>query len=123
MFYSIALITGIALNFIAIISNILICFMNDGNRWNGQMRTISAQCRNVSLIYIALAWFVGNGEIVKSGRDTYAQVAYWMQLFSIGWMIAFVITLFSKIWKRDENLSGKALISALLYFVIAYLIH
>ena len=38
MFYNIALRTGIVLNFIAIISNMLICFINDESRWNGQMR-------------------------------------------------------------------------------------
>lgn len=123
MFYNIALRTGIALNFIAIISNMLICFINDENRWNGQMKTISSKCRNIGLIYVALAWFVGNGEFVTAGRDTYAQVAYWMQIFSSGWIIVFVATLFSKLWKKGEDLSGKALVSALLYFVIAYLIH
>ena len=46
MFYNIALRTGIALNFIAIISNMLICFINDESRWNGQMKTISSKCRN-----------------------------------------------------------------------------
>lgn len=40
MFYNIALRTGIVLNFIAIISNMLICFINDESRWNGQMKTI-----------------------------------------------------------------------------------
>ena len=110
MFYNIALRTGIALNFIAIISNMLICFINDESRWNGQMKTISSKCRNIGLI-------------VTAGRDTYAQVAYWMQIFSSGWIIVFVATLFSKLWKKGEDLSGKALVSALLYFVIAYLIH
>ena len=95
MFYNIALRTGIALNFIAIISNMLICFINDESRWNGQMKTISSKCRNIGLIYVALAWFVGNGEFVTAGRDTYAQVAYWMQIFSSGWIIVFVATLFS----------------------------
>ena len=32
MFYNISLIVGIVLNFIAIISNILICFVNDENK-------------------------------------------------------------------------------------------
>lgn len=101
----------------------IICFINDESRWNGQMKTISSKCRNIGLIYVALAWFVGNGEFVTAGRDTYAQVAYWMQIFSSGWIIVFVATLFSKLWKKGEDLSGKALVSALLYFVIAYLIH
>lgn len=91
MFYNIALRTGIALNFIAIISNMLICFINDESRWNGQMKTISSKCRNIGLIYVALAWFVGNGEFVTAGRDTYAQVAYWMQIFSSGWIIGHVV--------------------------------
>ena len=53
MFYNIALRTGIVLNFIAIISNMLICFINDESRWNGQMKTISSKCRNIGLIYVA----------------------------------------------------------------------
>lgn len=65
MFYNIALRTGIALNFIAIISNMLICFINDESRWNGQMKTISSKCRNIGLIYVALAWFVGNEVYIK----------------------------------------------------------
>lgn len=123
MFYNISLIIGIVLNFIAIISNILICFVNDENKWNGQMKIISTQSRWIGLVYIILAWFVGNGEIVSAGRDTYVQVAHWMQIFSIGWIIVFGITLFSKLWNKNENLSGKALASSLLYFIVAYLIH
>ena len=29
----------------------------------------------------------------------------------------------SKLWNKNENLSSKALVSSLLYFVVAYLIH
>lgn len=123
MFYNISLIIGIVLNFVAIIFNILVCFVDDESKWNGQMKIISTQCRWISLVYVALAWFVGNGEIVSAHRDTYSLVAHWMQIFSIGWIIVFIVTLFSKLWNRNENLSGKALGSALLYFVIAYLIH
>lgn len=94
MFYNISLIIGIVLNFIAILSNILICFVNDENKWNGQMKIISTQSRWIGLVYIVLAWFVGNGEIVSAGRDTYAQVAHWMQIFSIGWIIVFVLPCF-----------------------------
>lgn len=123
MFYNIALVTGIALNCIAILTNILICFINDENKWNGQMKIILTQCRWIGLVYIALAWFVGNGEIVSAGRDTYAQVAHWMQLFSVGWIIVFIVALFSKLWNKNENMSGRALASALIYFIAAYLIH
>lgn len=56
MFYNISLIVGIVLNFIAIMSNILICFVNDENKWNGQMKIISTQCRWIGLVYIALAY-------------------------------------------------------------------
>lgn len=123
MFYYISLIIGIVLNFIAIITNVLICFINDENKWNGQMKIISIQCRWLGLVYIALAWFVGNGETVSDGRDTYTQVVYWMQIFSVGWIIVFTITLFSKLWNKNEKMSGKSLSSALLYFIVAYLIH
>ena len=68
MFYNISLIVGIALNFIAILTNVLICFINDENKWNGQMKIISTQCRWIGLVYIALAWFVGNGEIVAAAE-------------------------------------------------------
>lgn len=47
MFYNIALRTGIALNFIAIISNMLICFINDESRWNGQMCIFRKNCASV----------------------------------------------------------------------------
>ena len=123
MFYNISVIVGIILNFIAIGSNILICIVNDENKWSGQMKIISTQCRWIGLVYIALAWFVGNGEIVFDGRDTYAQIAHWMQIFCIGWIIVFVVTLLSKLWNKNENLSDKALAFSLLYFVVAYLIH
>lgn len=123
MFYNIALIIGIVLNFIALLSNLLICFVNDENKWNGQMKIISTQSRWIGLVYIALAWFVGNGEVVAGGQNIYAQIAHWMQIFSIGWIIVFMVTLFSKLWNKNENLSKKALTFALLYFVVAYLIH
>lgn len=28
----------------------------------------TSKCRNIGLIYVALAWFVGNGEFVTAGR-------------------------------------------------------
>lgn len=87
------------------------------------MKIILTQCRWIGLVYIALAWFVGNGEIISAGRDTYEQVVRWMQLFSVGWIIVFIVTLFSKLWNKNEKMSGKALASALIYFIVAYLIH
>ena len=83
MFYNISLIIGIVLNFIAILSNVFICYVNDENKWNGQMKSISFQCRWIGLVYIILAWFFGNGEIVTAGHDTYTQVVHWMQILSI----------------------------------------
>ncbi len=74
MFYNISLIIGIVLNFIAILSNVFICFVNDENKWNGQMRIIFFQCRWICLVYIILAWFFGNGEIVTAGHDTYTRL-------------------------------------------------
>lgn len=99
------------------------CFVNDENKWNGQMKIISFQCTWIGLVYIILAWFFGNGEIVTAGHDTYTHVVHWMQILSIGWIIVLVITLFSKLWNKNKNLSGKVLASAMLYFVMAYLIH
>ena len=123
MFYSIALKIGIIFNFIAIASTLTICFGSEESNWGRQVKEISGKSSMVGLIYIALAWFMGNGEIVAAGRDTYAQVAYWMQIFSIGWSVVFGVALFSKLWNKDKSLWEKALTPAVLYFVVAYLIH
>ena len=101
----------------------ILCFVNDENKWNGQMCVISTQCRWIGLIYITLAWFMGDGTIVASGRDTYMQIAHWMQIFSIGWIVVFVVTLFFRLFNQNDKMSNKALGSALIYFIVAYLIH
>lgn len=87
------------------------------------MCVISTQCRWIGLIYITLAWFMGDGTIVASGRDTYMQIAHWMQIFSIGWIVVFVVTLFFRLFNQNDKMSNKALGSALIYFIVAYLIH
>lgn len=123
MFFSISLKIGIVLNVIAILTNLGVCFISNEYKWYEQVEKISIQCRWIGLIYIILAWFMGDGVILSSGRDTYAQVAHWMSIFSVGWIIVFTVSMFSKIWSKGDKMTNKALGAALLYFVVAFLIH
>lgn len=123
MFFSIALKTGIVLSVIAILTNIGICFISNEYKWYEQMIKISIQCRWIGMLYVVLAWFMGDGSMLSSGRDTYAQVAHWMSLFSVGWIGVFTISLFSNLWSKGEKLTSKALWMALIYFIVAFLIH
>ena len=123
MFFSISLKIGIVLNIIAILFNLVVCFVSNEYKWYDQMHKISTQCRWIGLIYIVLAWFMGDGAVLASGRTTYAQVAHWMSIFSVGWIVVFTISLFSKLWSSGEKMTNKALWTALLYFIVAFLIH
>lgn len=123
MFFSISIKIGIILIIIAILSNIILCFVSSGYKWYDQIAKISTQCKWIGLLYIVLAWFMGDGSVLSSGRDTYAQVAHWMSIFSVGWIIVFTLSLFSKLWSNGEKMTSKALGMALLYFVVSFLIH
>lgn len=123
MFFGISLKIGIALNIIAILFNMCVCFVSNEYKWYDQMQKISIQCRWIGLVYIVLAWFMGDGTILASGRTTYAQVAHWMSIFSVGWIIVFTVSLISKLWCSGEKMTNKALWTALLYFIVAFLIH
>lgn len=123
MFFSISLKIGIVLNIIAIVSNLVVCFISNEYKWYHQIHKISTQCRWIGLFYIVLSWFMGDGTVLSSGRTTYAQVAHWMSIFSIGWIIVFTVSLFSNLWSNGEKMTNKALGTALLYFIVAFLIH
>lgn len=123
MYFSIALRIGIALTFISIITNLIFCFVSNEYKWAAQIASISNQCRWIGLVYIILAWFMGDGSMLSSGRDTFGQVAHWMSIFSVGWIIVFVVSLLSKLWADGDKMSGNALVTALLYFVVAFFIH
>ena len=62
MFYNISLIVGIVLNFIAIISNILICFVNDENK----LQKAAIEFEGTNGEYTAY-YSVGKEKTVKEG--------------------------------------------------------
>ncbi len=123
MYFSIALWIAIVLTFISIISNLIFCFVSNYYKWAVQIESISKQCRWIGLVYFFLAWFMGDGSILSSGRNTFEQVAHWMSIFSVGWFIVFVVSLLSKLWSDGDKMSGNALAIALLFLVVAFFIH
>lgn len=123
MYFSVAIRIGIVLTFISIIANVVLCFVSNEYKWATQIASISKQCRWIGLVYIFLAWFMGDGSMLSSGRDTFGQVAHWMSIFSVGWIIVFVVSLLSKLWTDGDKMSGSALATALIYFIVAFFIH
>ena len=123
MYFSIALRVGIVLTVISIIANVVLCFVSDEYKWAAQIGSIAKQCRLIGFVYIILAWFMGDGSILSSGRNTFEQVAHWLSIFSVGWIIVFVVSLLSKLWADGEKMSGNALAAALIYFIVAFFIH
>lgn len=124
MFFDISLKIAIVVNVVAIISNCALCFVNSNYKAIvDQLKAITIQCRWVGVLYFTFAWFMGRGSLVDSERTTYDQVAYWLIISSIGWLVVFGITLVSRLWDGEDKLSSKALTIGIIYFVLAYLLH
>lgn len=123
MYSDISIKTAIVLNAIAILSNLYLCFISSGHHRYIQFSSISIQCRWLGLLYLVLAWFMGDGTAMNQGVDPYSLVAKWMTVFSIGWIVVFVISLLSTLWCRGDKLSSKTLGISLLYLIIGFLIH
>lgn len=123
MFFDIALKAGLILNAVSIVSNAVLCFLKSSNKYEYQLRLLAKQCRWGGVIYFVFAWFMGDGSILASGRNTFSEVAYMMQTISLYWLGVFLLTLFCKIWISKDNMSKTSLITAICYFVIAFLIH
>ncbi len=122
MFFNISLKIGIVLNIVALLSNVALCLTCAKRIWR-EVSEISIQCRWIGLLYTVMAWFMGEGTVLSSGRNTYEEVAYWMSIFSVGWITVFIITLVAKIWSDGDKLTKKSLSCALIYFAVAYLVH
>ena len=123
MFFNISIKIAIVVNIIAIISHVAVCFTDTTSNRSGQFREITRQCRWIGLLYFIFAWFMGDGSLVSSGRTTYEQVAFWMLVASIGWLIVFAVTLLSKFCGKEDVLGSKALMMGVVYFLLAYLLH
>lgn len=123
LFYNIAIKTAIAISGIAIVSNIALCFVNGNYNLVEQLKSIIIHLRPIGTLYFAFAWFMGNGSRVASGRTTYEDVAYWLLVVSVGWLIVFAVTLLSKIFNREEIFNSGSLKYGVLYFVLAFLLH
>lgn len=123
MFFNISIKIAVAVNIIAIVSHLALCFTGSTSNRSGQFKEITRQCRWIGLLYFTFAWFMGDGSPVSSGRTTYEQVAFWMLTASIGWLIVFAATLISRFSGKGDVLGSKALMMGVLYFVLAYLLH
>ena len=121
MFFNIALIVGIILNFAAILASLILCFMSSENKYRTQVLSISAQYRWIGLVYMVLAWLV-SGEI-QALTNALAKIAKWMSVFSICWIAVFAISLLAKMFGKGDRKTWHILIIAIFFFVVAYLIH
>lgn len=123
MFFDISIKTGIVLNTIAILSNLYLCFISSRYSRYKQISGISVQCRWLGLLYLGLAWFMGEGTALRSGPDTYSLVTKWMTVSAIGWIVIFIVSLLSNLWCEGDKLSTKTLGISLIYLIIGFLIH
>lgn len=114
---------AIGITVIAMISNVVLCFVQSNYNLINQLKRMVSQLRWIGTLYFGFSWFMGNGSKVASGRTTYEQVAYWLLIASVGWLIIFVLTLISKAWNREDKLSSGALLCGISYFILAFLLH
>ncbi len=123
MFFEISLQIAIIVNVVAIIANVILCFVSSNDRVMEELKAITVQCRWVGVLYYTFAWFMGNGSMTDSGITTYDLVVWWLFVSAIGWLFAFVFTLVSGLWNYRDRLSSKAFVMGTTYFVLAYLLH
>lgn len=129
MYFNIAIKAGFGLNVLAMAIHMLLCLLGQGGHEHGvfgQMQEISLQGRIAGAAYIICAWLVGDGWIVESGRNTYEETVYAMQLLSVGWLAVYAFSVFSIIWNRHrqgDTMRKRALIDALAYFILSYFLY
>lgn len=123
LYFNISIKIAIVITTIAIVLNIALCFIKSNFNVMNQLKSIITQLRWIGTLYFLFAWFMGNGSKLASGRTTYEDVARWLLFTSVGWLIAFVFTLVSKLWSSEDKLSGGALVCGIIYFVLAFLLH
>lgn len=123
IYFNISMKIAIGITAIAMISNVVLCFAQSNYNLINQLKSMVSQLRWIGTLYFGFAWFMGNGSKVASGRTTYEQVAYWLFIASVGWLIIFVLTLISKAWNREDKLSSGALLCGISYFILAFLLH
>lgn len=114
---------AIVVTVIAMLSNVVLCFVQSNHNLINQLKSMVSQLRWIGTLYFVFSWFMGNGSKVASGRTTYEQVAYWLLIASVGWLIVFVLTLISKTWNREDKLGSGALLCGISYFILAFLLH
>ena len=122
MFFSISLKIAIILNMITILASLIVCFANRNSRIVTEMESIAHQCRWAGILYFVFAWFTGDGSFTAHGRTTYTEVAYWMLLVSIGWLIVFGISTMARLWSKHDTYNVRSLATGIIYFIIAYLL-
>lgn len=123
IYFNISMKIAIGITVIAMISNVVLCFVQSNHNLINQLKSMVSQLRWIGTLYFGFSWFMGNGSKVASGRITYEQVAYWLLIASVGWLIIFVLTLISKAWNREDKLSSGALLCGISYFILAFLLH
>lgn len=123
IYFNISMKIAIGITVIAMISNVVLCFVQSNYNLINQLKRMVSQLRWIGTLYFGFSWFMGNGSKVASGRTTYEQVAYWLLIASVGWLIIFVLTLISKAWNREDKLSSGALLCGISYFILAFLLH
>ena len=117
MYFDISIKIALIISVIALVSNAALCFVKSGYNISSQLKEITVQCRWIGLLYFAFAWFMSDA------KTAYQQVAQYMLLVSIGWIIIFLLSSVSKFWSSGDKLGKKALGMGIMYFVLAYLLH
>ena len=123
LFYNIAIKIAIVVSGIAIFSNVALCFVNGNDNLMEQFKSIITHLRPIGTLYFAFAWFMGNGSRVASGRTTYEDVAYWLLVVSVGWLLVFAGTVLLNIFNRQKIFNSGSLKYGILYFIFAFLLH
>ena len=117
MYFDISIKIALIISVIALVSNAALCFIKSGYNISSQLKEITVQCRWIGLLYFAFAWFMSDA------KTAYQQVAQYMLLISIGWIIVFVLSSVSKFWSSGDKLGKKVLGMGIMYFVLSYLLH
>lgn len=120
MYYDISIKIALIISILALVSNAALCIMkNNLHNVNiiSQLKEITLQCRWIGLLFFVFSWFSVNVS------TQFQEIAQYMLIVSIGWIVVFVLSSISKFWNSGENFGTKALGMGIMYFILAYLLH
>lgn len=105
---------GTFLCFSAMGTNIALCFMTRNSDVREECRTLSIQFRAFGFVFVFLALMAADSGFSIWFTDMLSLLGQ----IAIGWIAVFILSLISRIWNKEKNLTLRNFVSAAIYCVL-----